>query len=67
MILAESAGTSATWLHISGGLLVVGRLVHPFGLKPDNGAHPLRYVGNGSNLFAALHTMVWIAIGTFGQ
>jgi uncharacterized membrane protein YecN with MAPEG domain len=67
MILAESAGTSATWLHISGSLLVVGRLAHPFGLKPDNGAHPLRYVGNGSNLFAALHTMVWIAIGTFGQ
>lgn len=52
MILAEAQGTSAGWLHAAGALLLVGRLAHPFGLKIDNGNHPLRYVGNGTNLLA---------------
>ncbi len=33
-------------------LLVIGRLAHPFGLKADNAGHPLRYVGNGTNMLA---------------
>lgn len=52
MVLAEAQGTNAMWLHAAGILLVIGRLAHPFGLKIDNAAHPLRYVGNGTNLLA---------------
>ena len=52
MILAEAQGTGATWLHAAGILLLIGRLAHPFGLKIDNAAHPLRYVGNGTNMLA---------------
>jgi uncharacterized membrane protein YecN with MAPEG domain len=52
MILAEAQGTGATWLHAAGILLLIGRLAHPFGLKADNAAHPLRYVGNGTNMLA---------------
>jgi uncharacterized membrane protein YecN with MAPEG domain len=62
MMLAEGMGTPAVWLHISGALLVVGRLAHPFGLAPDNAGHPLRYVGNATNLLASLNAMVCIAI-----
>lgn len=66
MILAEGMGTSAIYLHISGVLLVIGRIAHPFGLKPDNAGHPLRYVGNGSNLLAVLVASAGIAASLFG-
>ncbi|MGL4973769.1 MAG: MAPEG family protein [Bosea sp. (in: a-proteobacteria)] len=52
MILAESQGAGGVWLHAAGLLLLIGRAAHPFGLKIDNAAHPLRYVGNGSNILA---------------
>lgn len=54
MILAEAQGANAMWLHAAGILLVIGRLAHPFGLKIDNAAHPLRYVGNGTNILAVV-------------
>jgi uncharacterized protein len=52
MMLAETQGAGAAWLHAAGALLIIGRFAHPFGLKIDNAAHPLRYVGNGTNLLA---------------
>lgn len=52
MVLAEAQGAGAMWLHAAGALLVIGRLAHPFGLKADNAGHPLRYVGNGTNMLA---------------
>ena len=35
MMLAEGLGAPAFYLHISGALLVLGRIAHPFGLKHD--------------------------------
>jgi uncharacterized membrane protein YecN with MAPEG domain len=67
MTLAEGMGTSAIWLHVSGTLLLVGRIAHPFGLVPDNAGHPLRYVGNGTNLLAAVSAMVAIGIQIIGR
>ncbi len=52
MILAELQGAGSLWLHAAGALLVIGRLAHPFGLKTANAGHPLRYVGNGTNILA---------------
>jgi uncharacterized membrane protein YecN with MAPEG domain len=66
MMLAEGMGTPAAWLHVSGALLLIGRIAHPFGLKPDTAGHPLRYVGNGTNLLASLNAMVCIAIHILG-
>ncbi|WP_432286933.1 MAPEG family protein [Aminobacter sp. BA135] len=54
MVLAEAQGTDRLWLHAAGILLVVGRLAHPLGLRIDNAGHPLRYVGNGTNVLAVL-------------
>jgi uncharacterized membrane protein YecN with MAPEG domain len=62
MMLAEGMGAPAIWLHVSGALLLIGRIAHPFGLVPDSAGHPLRYVGNGTNLFAALAAMAGIGI-----
>jgi uncharacterized membrane protein YecN with MAPEG domain len=66
MMLAEGMGTAAIWLHISGALLLLGRIAHPFGLVPDTASHPLRYVGNGTNLVAAVVAMVCIGLRILG-
>ena len=66
MILAEGMGAPALYLHISGALLLIGRIAHPFGLKIDNAAHPLRYVGNGTNILATLNIMVCLAVNIAG-
>ena len=65
MMLAEGMGVAALYLHVSGVLLVAGRLAHPFGLKIDTAGHPLRYVGNGSNIVAALNAMLCLGINLF--
>lgn len=65
MLLAEGNGAGAPWLHIGGGLLLLGRLIHPFGLKAGNAAHPLRYVGNSASLLAMLTLMVCLAMTSF--
>jgi uncharacterized protein len=52
MFLAETQGVGASWLYAAGGLLLLGRLAHPFGLAIESAAHPLRYVGNGSNILS---------------
>lgn len=62
MILAEGMGAPDLYLHISGSLLLIGRIAHPFGLKIDNAGHPLRYLGNGTNILAALNTMICLAM-----
>ena len=63
LLMAEAQGAGALWLHTAGILLLCGRLAHPFGLKIENGDHPLRYVGNGANLLAvAVLSLVLIRI-----
>jgi uncharacterized membrane protein YecN with MAPEG domain len=67
MMLAEGMGAPPLWLHISGALLLIGRIAHPFGLVEGNAGHPLRYVGNGTNLLAALVAMAAILLQILGQ
>ena len=62
MMLAEGIGAPALYIHISGALLLVGRIVHPFGLTAENAAHPLRIIGNSTNLLATLNAMVCLAL-----
>ena len=67
MILAEGMGTPALYLHVSGALLLIGRIAHPFGLGAvDNAALPLRYVGNGTNILATLNIMVCLGVNILG-
>ncbi len=66
MMLGEGLGEPAMYLHVSGALLLLGRLVHPFGLKADNAAHPLRYLGNSSNILALLNAMVCVCVNLLG-
>jgi uncharacterized protein len=66
MILAEGMGAPALYLHISGVLLLVGRVAHPFGLVDGNAGHPLRYVGNGTNILAVLNLMICLGVNLLG-
>ncbi len=66
MILAEGMNAPDIYLHISGALLIIGRIAHPFGLKIDNAGHPLRYVGNGTNILATLNAMVCLGVNILG-
>lgn len=66
MILAEGMGAPSLYLHITGVLLLIGRIAHPFGLKADNAGHPLRYVGNGTNILASLNIMVCLGVNILG-
>lgn len=67
MILAEGMGAPSIYLHISGALLLIGRIAHPFGLGAvDNASLPLRYVGNGTNILATVNLMVCLAVNIIG-
>jgi uncharacterized membrane protein YecN with MAPEG domain len=66
MVIAEGNGAGALWLHISGALLLAGRVIHPFGLKHGNSAHPLRIVGNTASLIATLNVMVCLFVTSAG-
>ena len=61
MGFAEAGGATSTWLHVTGGVLVVSRLIHPFGIKHDNGAAPARIIGAAGTQIAML-----MAIGLIG-
>ena len=66
MMLSEGMNAPSLYLYIGGALLLLGRIAHPFGLKKDNAAHVLRYVGNGSNMLATLNFMICIAVNLAG-
>lgn len=66
MALAEGNGAGSVWLHASGAWLLAGRLIHPFGLKADNAAHPGRYIGNTASLLALLTVMGCLLVTSLG-
>jgi uncharacterized protein len=56
--LLEVSGATPLIVHLSGGLLLLSRILHPFGLTVTNPKHPLRIVGGVLAQLSAL-----IAIG----
>jgi uncharacterized membrane protein YecN with MAPEG domain len=66
MLLAEGNRAEAFYLHISGTLLLVGRLAHPFGLKAAQATHPLRIVGNSTNILATLNVLICLVVTSAG-
>jgi uncharacterized protein len=57
MLLAEAGGASALVMNLAGGVLVLARLVHPFGITVTTPAHPLRIAG------AVATTAVQVGLG----
>ncbi len=63
---AEAGGTPAGWIHALGGGLVVGRILHPFGLTSEDGVNPLRFIGTNLTWLALLGASVCVLINQFG-
>ncbi|ATQ44019.1 MAPEG family protein [Caulobacter mirabilis] len=67
MALAEGQGAGPLWLHAAGALTVVGRVLHPIGLRADAPTHPLRIAGNSACILATLTLITALALAAFGQ
>jgi uncharacterized protein len=66
MAISEAQGAGTTFLHLVGAVLLVSRIVHPFGLKHDNATNPLRAAGHFGTLAAILLSVgfiLWKAVG----
>ena len=61
MAVCEINGLQSLYLHILGASLVVGRLIHPWGIKAGKMPHPLRAIGAGVT-FAVVFSLCSIAI-----
>ncbi len=60
MAATETSGASAMWLHAIGGLLLVGRILHPLGLKHDVMVNPLRIAGTMTTQFSIVASVIFI-------
>lgn len=63
--LAEANAGNSVALHTAGGVLVVGRLLHPVGLTAGNPAHPFRVAGASLTLLVIIALAVMIAMARF--
>ena len=54
MAIIEAQGATAGWLHAVGAMLLIGRILHPFGLFIDKAVSILRIVGTTLTTIAIL-------------
>jgi uncharacterized protein len=54
MMIAEMLGVSGNWLHVIGGILAAGRLIHIFGISYDKADAMPRIIGGGMTTLATL-------------
>jgi uncharacterized membrane protein YecN with MAPEG domain len=59
LAIAEMARTSIYMIHILGIILVVSRIIHPFGVKPETYDVFARKVGAGGTMIVLLILSVW--------
>lgn len=59
MVIAELLGAGNLWLHGIGAILLIGRLIHIFGIRHDKGDAMPRIIGGSATSLATL-----IAAGT---
>jgi uncharacterized protein len=67
MAIAELLGAPGAWLHGVGVILLVGRIVHIFGIRHDDAAAAPRIAGASATLFATLLAAGLIAAQIFGK
>ena len=67
ILIAELSQAPNGFVHASGALLVLGRILHPFGLKRDNPKHALRIAGNSLNILSLLAATTAIVLGCLAQ
>ena len=62
ILLVEMNGATTTYVHALGAVLLASRIIHPFGLKPDNMGSMPRVIGAGGTalvILASVVTLLW--------
>jgi len=59
ILIAEVLGSSIYLIHLLGIVLVLARLIHPFGIRIDKGDTPARVVGASLTLVVIIVGSVW--------
>ncbi len=59
LLLAELCGGASSWLHVAGGLLLVGRMAHAFGL-PHRAPNVPRFVGSAVTWTGIIAVSLWV-------
>jgi hypothetical protein len=62
LAILELNGASSTWLHVLGGTLLAGRLIHPFGISATWSFRVPRFIGSLATqlvTFGAVGTLLW--------
>ena len=65
LAIAELNGSAKTWLHVMGVVLLISRLIHPFGISVDKMMTWQRAVGASGTFIvglAAIATVLWQSI-----
>ncbi len=60
--LLEINGVGAHAIHALGAVLVLARLAHAFGIKPDNMSTPGRMVGAAGTMLVTAVSSVWLIV-----
>lgn len=60
MGIVELNGASPVWLHTIGGILLLSRIIHPFGIKHDKPSEVARGIGSTGTSIAMVISMVFI-------
>lgn len=61
MALAELRGMPTTWLHVIGGLLLISRVAHVYGLSNENPTEPFRIAGTVGTHLTILGAVAYLA------
>jgi uncharacterized protein len=61
MALAEIRGMPGVWLHLTGGLLLISRVAHVYGLSNQNPTEPLRIAGTVGTHLTILGAVAYLA------
>ncbi|NUO50149.1 MAG: MAPEG family protein [Polyangiaceae bacterium] len=64
LLIAELQGLSAMWLHVLGGALFVGRVLHAYGM-PKPAPNFGRFTGVATTWICIAATSVWILVMRF--
>ena len=67
LAMVELNGGSKTWLHVLGAALLVGRLIHPFGIDPDKMNTWQRGAGAGLTALVSLACIITLLWQQFGR
>lgn len=54
LAIIEANGAPHLWVHVLGVVLVIARVIHPFGLKPESMRSLCRLIGAGGTMLVTL-------------